>query len=140
MGNRVSESITVVYVEDDPDLRALIEIVFERAGALRMVTCESTPDVLDRIRDAQPDIVLLDVMMPGLDGRAVASGMLADPALAHVPFVFMTARAQPQELAGLYQLGAIGLISKPFDAVKLPDEVRRLLAKYRGGHSGAAEA
>ncbi len=131
LGGRVNESISVVYVEDDPDIRALVEIIFERAGNLRLYTCGPAPDVLDRIRSAQPDIVLLDVMMPGMDGRAVAGDMQADPALSQVPFVFMTAKAHPQELAELYKLGALGVISKPFEALKLPDEVRRLLAKHR---------
>jgi CheY-like chemotaxis protein len=127
----MSETISVVYVEDDADIRELVEIIFERDPALKLITCEPVPDVIEHIRSARPDIVLLDVMMPGLDGRTVATRMLADPELAKVPFVFMTAKARPQELSELYKMGALGVISKPFDALKLPDEVRALLAKHR---------
>jgi len=131
VGDRVKELISVVYVEDDPDIRELVEIIFERDSTLRLYTCGPVPDILERIRGAQPDIVLLDVMMPGMDGRTVANRMRADPALVSVPFVFMTAKARPQELAELYKLGALGVISKPFDAVTLPNDVRRLLTKHR---------
>jgi two-component system, OmpR family, response regulator len=127
----VSESISVVYVEDDPDLRELVEIIFARTSGMRIVAFEPAADVLELVRKAHPDIVLLDVMMPGIDGSTLASAMKADPELATTPIVFMTAKARPQELAELYNLGAIGVISKPFDAVRLPDEVGRLLAKHR---------
>ncbi len=125
----VSESISVVYVEDDPDLRELVEIIFARKAGMQIVALEPDPDVLEQVRKARPDIVMLDVMMPGIDGRTLASAMKTDPELATVPFVFMTAKARPQELEDLRGLGALGVISKPFDPLKLPDEVRRLLAK-----------
>ncbi len=128
----MSESISVVYVEDDPDLRELVEIIFERKAGLRIVTLEPAADVLEHIRTARPDIVMLDVMMPGMDGRTLAGAMKTDPVLAGTPFVFMTAKARPQELDDLYELGALGVISKPFDPLKLPDEISRLLAKHRG--------
>ena len=67
--------------------------------------------------------------MPGLDGRTIAAAMKADPALSGVPFVFMTAKVRAQDIADLYELGALGIISKPFDLVGLPREVRNLLAR-----------
>jgi two-component system, OmpR family, response regulator len=130
MNGTLNDAISVVYVEDDPDIRELVAIIFERETGMRLLTCEPLPEVVECIRTARPDIVLLDVMMPSLDGRTVASLMRADPELAKVPFVFMTAKARPQELAELYRLGALAVIFKPFDAFKLPDEVRALLARH----------
>lgn len=128
----MSDSISVVYVEDDPDIRELVDIIFERERDLDVLTLEPESDVLEKMRSARPDIVLLDLMMPGVDGRMLANYMKADAELARVPFVFMTAEARPQELEDLYKLGALWVISKPFDPLKLPSEVRRLLAKHRG--------
>lgn len=128
----MSESISVVYVEDDPDIRELVDIIFGRTPGQRAITLEPSADVLERIRLARPDIVLLDVMMPGIDGRTLAGRIKADPELSGVPFVFITAEARPHELEELHKLGALWVISKPFDPLKLPEEIRKLLAKHRG--------
>lgn len=125
--------INVLYVEDDADLRALVELIFEREPDINTLCCEplSETDILNRMHAFQPDLVLLDVMMPCIDGVAVARSMQADAKLSKVPFVFMTAKARPQELADLNKLGALGVISKPFDALQLPNELRNLLAKRK---------
>lgn len=127
----MSPPVNVLYVEDDADLRALVEVIFERETDMRVACCEplSAADILDRMHAFHPDVVLLDVMMPCIDGMSVARSMQADPALAQVPFVFMTAKVRPQELAELRKSGALGVICKPFDALQLPNELRALLAK-----------
>ncbi|MGC3979929.1 MAG: response regulator [Steroidobacteraceae bacterium] len=125
--------INVLYVEDDADLRALVELIFQRETDMRIHCCEphSEAEVLQTMHEFRPDIVLLDVMMPCVDGMSLARSMLADPQLKQLPFVFMTAKSRPQELTELRQAGALGVISKPFDAIKLPDELRALLAMHR---------
>lgn len=126
------ESISVVYVDDDPDIRELVDIVFARETGLNMLTLEPATDVLEHIRRAQPDIVLLDLMMSGLDGRILTRRMRADTELAEVPFAFLTGEVSPQALKGLYEMGALRVICKPFEPLMLPDEVRRLLRQHRG--------
>jgi len=78
---------------------------------------------LSLARTLQPDLVLLDVMMPGLDGPGTLTRMRSDPALAQIPVVFMTAKAMPQEVARFRELGAAGVIAKPFDPMKLAQQV-----------------
>lgn len=129
----MGEPLSIVYVEDDPDIRALVQIIFERVPEMRLVTFEPVHDVIEAIRAAQPDLVLLDVMMPVLDGRMIAARLRDDVQLRTVPFIFMTAKAHPQELCELQSLGALGIISKPFDVLNLPKQVLSLLAKHRAG-------
>ncbi len=120
--------LRVMYIEDDADLRALVELIFEREPDLQVFCYEpsSEVDLLARMHAFRPDLVLLDVMMPCMDGLAVAQTMLADAVLSTIPFVFMTAKARPQELAELKKTGALGIISKPFDALQLPQTLRNL--------------
>src|SRR5262249_13189729 len=92
-------------------------------GALTVTTCDSGERALAELERFKPDLILLDVMMPGMDGPTVLSRIRADGALAHIPVAFMTAKAMPQEVARFRQLGAAGLIAKPFDPMKLADQV-----------------
>lgn len=125
------QHLSVVYVEDDDDIRELVTMTFEQEASIRFLAIGPEGPVLSQLRDAKPDLVLLDVMMPGMDGRTIAAAMKADPVLSTVPFVFMTAKARAQDAAELYELGALGIISKPFDLVGLPQEIRILLAKLQ---------
>lgn len=118
---------TVLYVEDDPDIREVVELAFELQARMRLISCDPSEPVLEIMRKEIPDLVLLDVMMPGIDGISLAKQMQADATLAAIPFAFMTAKAMPQELEQLRALGAVGVISKPFNALTLVDEVCSLM-------------
>jgi CheY-like chemotaxis protein len=78
------------------------------------------------MRARRPDLVVLDVMMPGMDGPAILERMRADPELQHIPVIFMTAKANPQEVARFRGLSAIGVIAKPFDPLALGGQVKAL--------------
>jgi len=117
----------VFYVEDDPDIREVVELAFELEADMRLISCDPGTAVLELMRGHKPDLVLLDVMMPGIDGIALAKQMKADAQLAATPFAFMTAKAMPQELKQLRELGAIGIISKPFNPLTLTSDVRALM-------------
>ena len=78
------------------------------------------------MRSQLPDLVVLDVMMPGMDGPAILARMRADPELQHIPVIFMTAKANPQEVARFRGLSAIGVIAKPFDPMALGSQVKAL--------------
>ncbi len=121
---RPGEVEHVLCVEDDPDIRALVELALQSVGGLRVTSCASGTEALERLPEARPDVVLLDVMMPEMDGletfRRMAGG--GDPP----PVIFMTAKVQPQEVQRYLALGALGVIAKPFDPMTLAGDIRRL--------------
>jgi CheY-like chemotaxis protein len=117
---------TVLYVDDEPDIRQVVELALGLIGDLSVHTCESGEKALEQMPQIKPDLVLLDVMMPGTDGPTTLGRMRASPALAHIPVAFMTAKAMPQEVTRFRQLGAAGVIAKPFDPMQLGEQVLAL--------------
>jgi CheY-like chemotaxis protein len=113
----------IVYVDDEPDIREVVELSLSLAADLNVQTCDSGTRALELMPELKPDLVLLDVMMPGLDGPATLQHMRGDPRLAHIPVVFMTAKAMPQEVARFREMGAVAVIAKPFDPMHLSDQV-----------------
>ena len=120
---------TVLYVDDEPDIRQVVELALGLVSSLTVHTCDSGELALARIPELAPDLVLLDVMMPGTDGPTTLSRMRADPRMSAIPVMFMTAKAMPQEVARFRQLGAVGVIGKPFDPMQLGEQVFDLWEK-----------
>lgn len=114
---------TVLYVDDEPDIREVVELSLGLASALKIHTSDSGLVALNSMPEIQPDLVLLDVMMPGLDGPATLQRMQGDARLKHIPVVFMTAKAMPQEVARFREMGAVAVIPKPFDPMRLSEQV-----------------
>lgn len=104
---------TVLYVDDEPDIRQVVELSLSLVEGLSVHTCEGGEQALAQIPGLKPDLVLLDVTMPGTDGPTTLARMRTDTALARIPVVFMTAKAMPQEVARFRQIGAVGVIPKP---------------------------
>ncbi|WP_019626363.1 response regulator [Thioalkalivibrio sp. ALJT] len=122
----MSELQRILYVEDEPDIQAIAALALETVGGYAVKTCASGEEA---VRDAEafaPDLILLDVMMPGMDGPTTLEALRGIPALAEVPVAFMTAKVQPSEIAHYKSLGARDVIAKPFDPMTLSDEVRRI--------------
>lgn len=117
---------TVLYVDDEPDIRLIVQMALGLAGELHIETAESGEQALSIMETLRPDLVLLDVMMPALDGPATLMRMRSTAALEHIPVIFMTAKAMPQEVARFRQMGAAGVIAKPFDPMKLAQQVLTL--------------
>ena len=115
---------SVLYVDDEPDIREVVELSLSLVSGIAVKTCGSGSAALQLLPSFMPDLVLLDVMMPGLDGPATLTQMRNDPALKHIPVVFMTAKALPQEVDRFMSLGAVGVISKPFDPMQLAARVQ----------------
>jgi CheY-like chemotaxis protein len=113
-----------MYVDDEPDIRAIAELALQVLGGFQVTLCSSGREALKRAAETPPDLILLDVMMPDMDGPATLRAMGQVPVLADVPVVFVTAKAQPAEVARLRELGAVNVIAKPFDPMTLPDQVR----------------
>jgi CheY-like chemotaxis protein len=117
---------SLLYVDDDADIREIVEMSLGLDGSLRVVSNAGGESALASMRSEQPDLVVLDVMMPGMDGPAMLQRMRADPQLQHIPVIFMTAKANSQEVARFRELSAIGVIAKPFDPMALGSQVRAL--------------
>jgi CheY-like chemotaxis protein len=117
---------TVLYVDDDPDIREIVQIALGLTRKLTVHTAPSGEQALTLARALRPDLVLLDVMMPGLDGPETLRRMRGDPVTAPIPVIFMTAKAMPKEVALLQEMGAAGVIAKPFDPLELGTQVASL--------------
>lgn len=118
-----SELKTILYVDDEPDIREIVQMSLSLVAGLDVQVCESGERALQSMPLIKPDLVLLDVMMPGMDGPSTLQKMRATPDLAKIPVVFMTAKAMPQEVARFRELGAVSVIAKPFDPLQLGNQV-----------------
>jgi CheY-like chemotaxis protein len=128
-------ALRVLYVDDEPDIREIAAIALGLDPGLDVRLAGGGEQALTAIgaEDWRPDVVLLDVMMPGMDGPAVLAALREGPRTASIPVVFITARTQSQDRARLLQLGAVGVIGKPFDPMTLAKELRSILSAERVG-------
>lgn len=124
----------VLYVDDEPDIRDVAVMALEIDPDLEVKPAGSGGEALSILDEGgyQPDVVLLDVMMPVMDGPAVLEALRKRPEHAETPVVFITARAQAHETARFLSLGAVGVITKPFDPMTLALELRAILARTAG--------
>lgn len=125
----------VLYVEDDSDIRTIASMALEVVGGLTLQACASGAEALAAAGPFAPQLLLLDVMMPGMDGPTTLARLREQPALRDVPVIFMTAKVQASEVAQYKALGALGVISKPFDPMTLAGQVQALW-QQRGGQPG----
>lgn len=116
----------IAYTDDEPDLREIAQISLELDPEFEVRCCASGAELLALLPQWQPDLVLLDVMMPGMDGRATLEKLRSLPGGA-IPVIFITARAREQDVAELLSLGAAAVITKPFEPMELAFEVRQYL-------------
>ncbi len=122
----------VMCVEDDPDIRLIVEFSLATLGDYAVCMCPDGQTAIDQAPGFKPDLVLLDVMMPGLNGPETLVALRLLPQMKGVPVVFMTAKAMPNEVEDLLQHGATGVIVKPFDPVTLPQDIRIYWEHGRG--------
>jgi CheY-like chemotaxis protein len=118
----------VLVVDDDDVIRQLITVNLELEG-FDVVTAIDGQDALDKVKDAGPQVVTLDVMMPRLDGWETASRLRADPQTRHIKVVLLSARAQEADLQRGEKIGVDAYLTKPFDPDELIDTVKRLVAE-----------
>lgn len=116
----------VMYVEDEPDIQAVAKLALEMVGGYTVKICSSGDEALREAVAFAPDMILLDVMMPGMDGPTTLKALRELPDLANTPVAFMTAKVQPQEVAQYKALGALDVIAKPFDPMNLANQVRAI--------------
>jgi CheY-like chemotaxis protein len=117
----------ILIVDDEDDIREVAQVSLELVGGFEVMTASSGRAGLERARGSQPDAILLDVMMPDMDGPATLVELRADPTTSHIPVVFLTAKTQSAERLKLGQLGAAGILTKPFDPMQLAADVAAAL-------------
>jgi two-component system OmpR family response regulator len=113
----------ILYVEDEPDIQAVARIALETVGGFTVHICSSGEEAMQKAVEFAPDLLLLDVMMPGMDGPTTLRELRTFPDLANIPAVFMTAKVQPQEIEQFKSFGALDVIAKPFDPMTLPSQI-----------------
>jgi two-component system OmpR family response regulator len=125
----VSELSRIMYVDDEPDIRTIVDLVLHTLEGFSVTLCASGAEALQRAPEILPQLVLLDVMMPGMDGPETFRALRALPATSAVPVVFVTAKVQPAEVARFRGLGAADVIAKPFDPLALAGQVRAIWSR-----------
>jgi CheY-like chemotaxis protein len=129
----MTEALTrILYVEDDHDVRKLAAFALQAVGGFTVEACASGPEALEKAEAFAPQLLLLDVMMPGMDGPTTLERLRRLDSLAATPAIFMTAKVQPQEVARYRGLGSLDVISKPFDPMSLSNLVREIWARRDG--------
>lgn len=121
-------NLRVVLGEDDPDIQLVARLSLKRAN-FDVTLADNGAAALARARELQPDLVLLDWMMPEMSGIEVCTRLKADPTTAAIPVIFLTARSQESEIKRGLEVGALGYIVKPFDALTLGSRLRELLGR-----------
>jgi len=118
----------VCYVEDDEDIRKIVRMTLERVGKLTVEVVGDPLLAIEAMKAFKPELVMLDWMMPGMDGPTLYRRMREVPEVRDIPVVFITAKASEKELNELRSLGAAGTISKPFSPKDLTDQLRSIWA------------
>lgn len=123
----MTQAYRVMCVEDDPDIRTILAFSLGHVGGFEVCLCAGGLDAVARAPVFAPQLVLLDVMMPGLNGPQTLEQLRQLPCMADVPVVFVTAKAMAHEVQALLAHGATGVIVKPFDPITLPEHLRTYL-------------
>ena len=118
----------VCYVEDDEDIQRIVRMSLERVGKMTVEVVSDPLLAIERMRAFKPELVMLDWMMPVMDGPTLFRQMKLRPETSALPVVFITAKASQRDLEDLKRLGAAGTISKPFSPKDLPDQLRAIWA------------
>lgn len=116
----------ILYVDDEPDIRSVAKMSLEMVGGFTVLICASGAEALEKVVDFAPDLILLDVMMPEMDGPATLAALRHIPALAEIPILFFTAKVQSGEVEQFKSLGAVDVVAKPFKPMELPQTLRTI--------------
>jgi two-component system alkaline phosphatase synthesis response regulator PhoP len=129
----------VLVIDDEAPIRLLCRVNLEAEG-MNVIEAADGPSGLDKARDERPDVILLDVMMPGLDGWRVAEQLLEDERTVGIPIIFLTARAEFRDRARGLDIGGIDYVTKPFNPLELAPLVEGLLDRIERGEKDALRA
>lgn len=118
----------ILVVDDEKDIRTVVGLALTAVGGFAVEECALGEDAGRLAAAFAPDLILLDVMMPGLDGPSTLRQLRQAPRTADIPVIFMTAKIMPGEVEHYLALGAVGVIAKPFDPMTLSEEIRQICA------------
>ena len=128
----------ILYVEDDADIRSIVGMSLEMVGDYDVKACASCSEAVQVVDDFEPDLLLLDVIMPDMDGPATLRALRKRPSAADAPAVFITAKVQAGDIEQYRRLGVFDVIIKPFDPMTLPDRIGQIWRQFRSnGHDVA---
>lgn len=117
----------VLIIDDEETIQTVVQFGIRMAAGWDVLTASSGPEGITTAQVEQPDVILLDVMMPDMDGIMTFKALQSNPATKAIPVVFLTAKAQASERRQLTELGISGVITKPFNSLDLPDQIQRIL-------------
>jgi CheY-like chemotaxis protein len=123
----------LLFVEDEPDIQIVARLALEAIGGFQVEICNSGREALEKAPTFGPDLILLDVMMPGMDGPTTLGALHEQPQTATTPVIFMTAKVQPYEVAEYKRLGALDVIAKPFDPMQLSANITAIWNRAHAG-------
>jgi CheY-like chemotaxis protein len=121
--------VKILYAEDEDDIRTIAKIALEDIGGFTVTYCQNGKEVLAALDAFQPDLLLLDVMMPEMDGPSTLKKIRENPKYNNIPAIFMTAKIQPAEVVLYHEMGVLEVIAKPFDPMQLAEMIRLALNK-----------
>lgn len=117
----------ILIIDDEHDIRAVAQLTLKTIGGWNVLSASSGYQGLDKAAEEQPDAILLDVMMPDMDGIETFCALKANPATQSIPVILMTAKVQAAEQRRFAELDVAGIITKPFKAIKLPEQIAQIL-------------
>ena len=120
----MAELKKILYVEDEPDIQLIARVALEKVGGFELCVCSSGAEALEKVVSFNPDLFLLDLMMPDMDGPATLLELRKIPSLTNTPVIFMTGQIEPEEIEFLKSLNVTDVITKPFDPMGLANYIR----------------
>ena len=122
----------ILHVDDDEDIRLVVRLAVEVVGGFELLQFADGPSAIKAVAGFSPDLLLLDVMMPGMSGNEVWKAITDDPSIEPIPVIFITAKAEDNFSKGLVADGALAVITKPFDPMKIADEISAIWEENQG--------
>lgn len=120
----------ILHAEDDQDIQFLLQMAFKTFSDFTYLCCPNGENLLETLPSFQPDMVVLDMMMPKMNGLETLARLKANPHTQHIPVVFLTAKIQPEEISDYKFKGAFAILFKPFELSQLPAKLERLWQRY----------
>lgn len=125
----MTELSKILYAEDEPDVQTVVELTVQAMSEYQIRICDNGKKLLECVDEYNPDLILLDVMMPEMDGPTTFKHLQLKESTKDIPVIFMTAKAQVQEVEIFKETGVLGVITKPFDPMNLCEEIREIWSK-----------
>lgn len=124
------KNLKILYAEDEADVQTIVEISVWSTSKHEIKTCSNGKLLLECVEEYNPDLILLDIMMPEMDGPTTFKNLQSNPKTKDIPVVFMTAKAQSHEIEMFKQTGVVGIITKPFEPLTLCKDIEKIWDRH----------